>query len=377
MSSGRSLQGNQVGAPCGWAATITPSLSSSHPASPSVLDFRIAGWPEYFTRTSNSVPGGDRPGQPHREGAVAVGVARRGLAVDADPRDAEAVQVQPEPGELVHGDAAQDRLGVEPVALRLVGEVEVVVGHVVRRVAVAGDVGIRAGHASSASQGADGVADPPGAAGDALPAHHQRDRSDRSVTPDRRRGQDHAVGPRVAPAWSVTRSMLSTRSWNRWVWTTQPWFTVRRRAARRGRSRAASRCHTRRPCPMRAPRMRSQTLSATVPCGDRGEPRRGQHLGEGVRELVAPHEPGPERVLLDAVPADQHPLRQRRDEGRGEPSGDHHRTRPAARRPAGAAAGGPAGSPRPRRRAATPISIGTSRPVSTTPRRTCSRGGGS
>ena len=56
MSSGRSLQGNQVGAPCGWAATMTPSLSSSQPASPSVLDLRIAGWPENFTRTSNSVP---------------------------------------------------------------------------------------------------------------------------------------------------------------------------------------------------------------------------------------------------------------------------------------------------------------------------------
>jgi len=33
-------------------------------------------------------------------------------------------------------------------------------------------------------------------------------------------------GPRVAPSPRVTVSMLSTRSWNRWVWTTQPRLTV-------------------------------------------------------------------------------------------------------------------------------------------------------
>ncbi len=56
LSSGRSLQGNQVGAPCGWPATITPSVSSSQPASPTVLLFITVGRPEYLTLTSNVVP---------------------------------------------------------------------------------------------------------------------------------------------------------------------------------------------------------------------------------------------------------------------------------------------------------------------------------
>ena len=43
-----------------------------------------------------------------------------------------------------------------------------------------------------------------------------------------------------------------------------------------------------------------------------GEPRRGDHLGEGVGELVAPDERRPQRVLAGAVPADQQPLGQRR-----------------------------------------------------------------
>ena len=51
LLSGRSLHGNQDGAPCGWAATITPSSSSSQPASPSTLEGTGRGLPEYVTRT--------------------------------------------------------------------------------------------------------------------------------------------------------------------------------------------------------------------------------------------------------------------------------------------------------------------------------------
>ena len=56
-------------------------------------------------------------------------------------------------------------------------------------------------------------------------------------------------------------------------------------------------CNTlfRRPCPGETPRRRP-------------EPPRRQHLREGVRQLVAPHEAGPQRVLLGAVATDQQPL---------------------------------------------------------------------
>ena len=64
--------------------------------------------------------------------------------------------------------------------------------------------------------------------------------------------------------------MLSIRSWNRWVCTTQPCVDGRRRrAGRPGRPRAASRSRTRRPLPILAPSDRSQTLSTGVPVAAR------------------------------------------------------------------------------------------------------------
>ena len=39
-------------------------------------------------------------------------------------------------------------------------------------------------------------------------------------------GRMTPCGPMVAPSSSVTVSMLMTRSWNRWVWTTHPRLTV-------------------------------------------------------------------------------------------------------------------------------------------------------
>ena len=80
---------------------------------------------------------------------------------------------------------------------------------------------------SSSMPRADRVADPPGLVGHELAAHHQRHRPDGRVPTQRRRRQDHAVRPeRRARSRIVTVSMLSTRSWNRWVCTTHPWLTV-------------------------------------------------------------------------------------------------------------------------------------------------------
>ncbi len=59
--------------------------------------------------------------------------------------------------------------------------------------------------------------------------------------------------------------MLSTRSWNRWVWTTQPRFTVAP-SPRVTRSVSGSQYeshHT--PAPTFAPSARSHRFSATVP----------------------------------------------------------------------------------------------------------------
>ena len=62
LLSGRSLHGNHVGAPCGWAATMTPSVSSSQPASSRCRALRVPGEPAYFTRSSNSWPAASRAG---------------------------------------------------------------------------------------------------------------------------------------------------------------------------------------------------------------------------------------------------------------------------------------------------------------------------
>ena len=57
LSAGRSLHGNQDGAPTGWLATSAPSVSSSQPMSPQRLRTG-RGLPAYSTVTTNGVPAG-------------------------------------------------------------------------------------------------------------------------------------------------------------------------------------------------------------------------------------------------------------------------------------------------------------------------------
>ena len=57
-------------------------------------------------------------------------------AVDREPGDSHPVQVEPEPGEVLARDTREHRAPGEVVAHDLVAEIEVVVGDVVRRVAV-------------------------------------------------------------------------------------------------------------------------------------------------------------------------------------------------------------------------------------------------
>ena len=63
---------------------------------------------------------------------------------------------------------------------------------------------------------------------------------------------------------------------------------------------------------MRAPRCAATPCSSGVPSRGLGQPRRGQHLDERVRQLVAPHERAPQRVLDRPEPPHQQPLHRRR-----------------------------------------------------------------
>ena len=131
--------------------------------------------------------------------------------------------------------------------------------------------------------------------------------------------------------------MLSTRSWNRCVCTTHPWFTVtpslQRRQVGLGQPVGLAPDAAADPC---APSERSQTLSTGVPGRGAGEPRRRDHLDEGVGELVAPDERAPQRVLRRPQPADEQPLAPRSATPAASSAGDHQH------QPASSAAAPPA-----------------------------------
>ena len=148
LSDIRSLHGNQVGAPCGCAATSTPSVSSSHPAWPSGPRI-VRGLPRYPTVTRSCEPAGAG--------------ARNRILIRLDRYDHRATsapwrwsEVTPSPcrsseqvGQLGERPNAQDGVALEVVAEGPVAQVEVVVLDRVPVVAVAGQVGIGSAHSSS------------------------------------------------------------------------------------------------------------------------------------------------------------------------------------------------------------------------------------
>ena len=97
LSSGWSLHGNQDGAPFGWLATSTPSVSSSQPMSPQRPEMGT-GLPAYRMSILKVSPAPIGRSGLIRSLSGRCGEPRR-PAVDPDVLDPEPAEVEAEPGQ--------------------------------------------------------------------------------------------------------------------------------------------------------------------------------------------------------------------------------------------------------------------------------------
>jgi hypothetical protein len=126
LSSTRSSHGNQLGAPDGCDATMTPSVSSSQPTVPQRL---------------RSGAGGDRRGRRDRQLVGRLPVLRAAPRVEAHARDAQLRrEVERQLLQILRGVRADRRGAGEAVGGDPVVEVELVARHPVPGVAVPGEI---------------------------------------------------------------------------------------------------------------------------------------------------------------------------------------------------------------------------------------------
>ena len=328
LSEGRSLHGNHDGAPCGCAATITPSVSSSQPASPSGPPTG-AGWPAYAITSVSSSPTVAGRWSRISSTPVAMGELRRADAVDGDLGHRQPVQVEDQALGVLGHAATQGGSAGQSVVLHAVAQDEVVGQHVVPEVAVSGDVGV--GRSAARWLNAPG----------------------RPEWCPRRRPPRDRSGCRSTGSCSGTDSPRITRDTGPtvacWPMTAAGRITLLGPERRAGPE--AHHVHAQHPiveqvrlhhaplvdghavpeldqvglgqpvglaphatadsCAQRA----QPDVEGPGPGGGPGEPGRGDHLDERVGQLVAPHEAAPERVLGHPDAPDQCPLRGRRDRG--------------------------------------------------------------
>ena len=200
--------------------------------------------------------------------------------------------------------------GVEPVRGHPVVELELVPVHRQAALGSTGQVRVlrRLRHAAGHR-----VARPAGPGGDGVAAQHERRRSDAGAVVEARRGQHHAVRAQARAPSELHRVHAHDPIMEQMCLQHAP-------AVHGGRVAERHQVGLGQPVGLAPDPATDAGAERPQPHGERrravrgrSQPRHGDDLEERVRELVAPDERAPQRVVAGAQPADEQPLGRRRE----------------------------------------------------------------